>query len=145
MRDDSGRSPHIELDLERSFDGALSRRSVYEQTSWVLRHRESVQDESPETGLEAQLREKVQRTARPPAQLQPQAQTARSKALSRMGTTVIETQGSAEGVVAGSVFEAYIPDCRKSRFGQTLRGSSSSAGRLRHESEELFAIELDLD
>ena len=94
---------------------------------------------------EAELGEKVQRTARPPAQLQPQAQTARLKALSRMGTTVFKTQGSSEGVVAGGVFEAYLPDCRKSRFGQTLRGSSSSAGRPRHESEELFAIELDLD
>ena len=53
----------------------------------------------------------------------------RLKALSKVGTTVIMFQGSFDGVVAGSVFEAYLPDCRKSRFGQTLRGSSSSAGR----------------
>ena len=33
--------------------------------------------------------------------------------LSRMGTTVIETQGSAEGVVAGSVFGACPPQLQK--------------------------------
>ena len=43
--DDPGRSPHIELDLERSFDDALSRQSVYEQTGRVVRHTESVQDD----------------------------------------------------------------------------------------------------
>ena len=43
-------------------------------------------------------------------------------------------QGSFDGVVAGSVFEAYLPDYRGSRSGRTLRGSSSSAGRPRHES-----------
>ena len=42
MRDDSGRSPQIELEPERSFDGPLSGQSVYEQTSGVLRHTESV-------------------------------------------------------------------------------------------------------
>ena len=42
MRDDPGRSPQIELDPERSFDGPLSGQSVYEQTSGVLRHTESV-------------------------------------------------------------------------------------------------------
>ena len=43
-------------------------------------------------------------------------------------------QGSFDGVVAGSVFEAYLPDYRGSRSGRTLRESSSSAGRPRHES-----------
>ena len=43
-------------------------------------------------------------------------------------------QGSFDGVVAGSVFEAYLPDYRGSRSGRTLRGWSSSAGRPRHES-----------
>ena len=42
VRDDSGRSPQIELEPERSFDGPLSGQSVYEQTSGVLRHTESV-------------------------------------------------------------------------------------------------------
>ena len=42
MRDDPGRSPQIELDPERSFDGPLSGQSVYEQTSGVLRHTRSV-------------------------------------------------------------------------------------------------------
>ena len=37
MRDDSGRSPQIELEPERSFG-----QSVYEQSSGVLRHTESV-------------------------------------------------------------------------------------------------------
>ena len=45
MRDDAGRSPHIELKLERSFGGALSRQSVFEQTCGVFRHTESVQDD----------------------------------------------------------------------------------------------------
>ena len=53
----------------------------------------------------------------------------RLKALSKVGTTVFKFQGSFDDIVAGSVFEAYLTDCRKSRFGQTLRGSSSSAGR----------------
>ena len=44
VRDDSGRSLYFEIDLERSFDGTLSRQSVYEQTSGVLRHTESVRD-----------------------------------------------------------------------------------------------------
>ena len=44
MRDDPGRSPQIELDPERSFDGPLSGQSVYEQTSGILRHTESVRD-----------------------------------------------------------------------------------------------------
>ena len=43
MRDDSGRSLHIELHLERIFDGLLSGQSLHEQTSGVLRHTESVQ------------------------------------------------------------------------------------------------------
>ena len=38
MRDDPGRSPQIELDPERSFDGPLSGQSVYEQSSGVFRH-----------------------------------------------------------------------------------------------------------
>ena len=42
VRDDSSRSPQIELEAERSFDGPLSGQSVYEQTSGVLRHTESV-------------------------------------------------------------------------------------------------------
>ena len=42
VRDDPGRSPQIELEPERSFDGPLSGQSVYEQTSGVLRHTESV-------------------------------------------------------------------------------------------------------
>ena len=63
-------------------------------------------------------------------------------------------QGSAERVTACSDGE----NRRGSRSGRTLRYSSSSAGRPRHESliaknhfeieldrEELFAIELDLD
>ena len=57
-------------------------------------------------------------------------------------------QGSAERVTACSDGE----NRRSSRPGRTLRGSSSSAGRPRHESsisknylEELFAIELDMD
>ena len=45
MRDDPGRSPQIELEPERSFDGPLSGQSVYEQTSGVLRHTESVRDD----------------------------------------------------------------------------------------------------
>ena len=38
VRDDPGRSPQIELEPERSFDGPLSGQSVYQQTSGVLRH-----------------------------------------------------------------------------------------------------------
>ena len=45
VRDDSGRSPQIEIDLERSFDGTLSHQSVCEQTSGVLRHTERVRDD----------------------------------------------------------------------------------------------------
>ena len=45
MQDDSGRSPQIELEPERSFDGPLSGQSVYEQTSGVLQHTESVRDD----------------------------------------------------------------------------------------------------
>ena len=45
MWDDSGRSPQIELEPERSFDGPLSGQSVYEQTRGVLRHTESVRDD----------------------------------------------------------------------------------------------------
>ena len=45
VRDDPGRSPPIELEPERSFVGPLSGQSVYEQTSGVLRHTESVQDD----------------------------------------------------------------------------------------------------
>ena len=37
----------------------------------------------------------------------------RLKALSKVGTTVFKFQGSFDGVVAGSVFEAYLPDCKK--------------------------------
>ena len=42
VRDDPGRSPQIEPEPERSFDGPLSGQSVYEQTSGVFRHTESV-------------------------------------------------------------------------------------------------------
>ena len=42
VRDDPGRSPQIELEPERSFVRPLSGQSVYEQTSGVLRHTESV-------------------------------------------------------------------------------------------------------
>ena len=45
MRDDPGRSPQIELEPERSFDGPLSGQSVYEQTSGGLPHTESVRDD----------------------------------------------------------------------------------------------------
>ena len=45
VRDDPGRSPQIELEPERSFDGPLSGQSVYEQTRGVLRHIENVQDD----------------------------------------------------------------------------------------------------
>ena len=45
MRDDPGRSPQIELEPERSFDGPLSGQSVCEQPSGVLRHTESVRDD----------------------------------------------------------------------------------------------------
>ena len=45
VRDDPGRSPQIELEPERSFDGPLSGQSVYEQTSGVFRHTESVRDD----------------------------------------------------------------------------------------------------
>ena len=84
--------------------------------------------------------------------------------LSSLFTTVIGLQGSPEGVITSSVFDAYLPvqrwrkNRRGSRSGRTPRGSSSSAGRPRHESsiaknyfeieldrEELFAIELDMD
>ena len=50
--------------------------------------------------------------------------------LSRIGTTVIGFQGSAERVTAYSDGE----NRRGSRSGRTLRVSSSSAGRPRHES-----------
>ena len=39
------KSPQIELELERSFDGPLFGQSVYEQTSGVPRHTESVRDD----------------------------------------------------------------------------------------------------
>ena len=58
VRDDPGRSPQIELDPERSFDGPLSGQSVYEQTSGVLRH--------TGTGLEAGAGAKVELPTRPP-------------------------------------------------------------------------------
>ena len=58
VRDDPGRSPQIELEPERSFDGPLSGQSVYEQTSGVLRH--------TGTGLEAGAGAKVARPTRPP-------------------------------------------------------------------------------
>ena len=45
VRDDPGRSRQIELEPERSFDGPLSGQSVYEQTSGVLQHTESVRDD----------------------------------------------------------------------------------------------------
>ena len=45
MRDDPDWSPQIELEPERSFDGALSGQSVYEKTREVLRHTESVRDD----------------------------------------------------------------------------------------------------
>ena len=79
MRDDSGRSLYIELDLERSFDGTLSRQSVYEQTSGVLRHTESVQDDKVQKQDRKQSLEKKFSAHRPPTQLQPQAQTARTQ------------------------------------------------------------------
>ena len=56
VRDASNKTPHIELEPERSFVGPLSGQSVYEQTSGVLRH--------TGTGLEACAGAKV---ARPPA------------------------------------------------------------------------------
>ena len=82
--------------------------------------------------------------------------------LLRLCTTVIGIQGSAEGVIASSVFDAYLQysdgENRSCRCGRTLRRSSSSAGRPPHESsiakelfeieldrEELFAIDLDMD
>ena len=66
VRDDSGRSLHFELDLERSFGGTLSRQSVCEQTSGVLRHTESVQDDKVQKQDWKQSLEKiVLRTARP--------------------------------------------------------------------------------
>ena len=72
MRDDPGRSPQIELEPERSFDGSLSRQSVYEQTSGVLRHTESVrydkvQEQDWRHALEQKSREKS-RAHHPPAQ-----------------------------------------------------------------------------
>ena len=42
VQDDPGRSPQIELEPGEVFDGPLSGQSVYEQTSGVLRHTESV-------------------------------------------------------------------------------------------------------
>ena len=67
VRDDSGRSPQIELDPERSFDGALSRQSVYEQTSGNLRHTESVQNDKVQKRDWRQKLEQVSRaTTRPP-------------------------------------------------------------------------------
>ena len=69
MRDNPGRSPLIELESERSFDGPLSGQSVYEQTSGVLRHTESVRV-GKGTGLEAGAGAKVARTTRPPTRRQ---------------------------------------------------------------------------
>ena len=61
----------------------------------------------------------------------------RLKALSKVGTTVIQFLVSAEGVIACSVFDSvqrWRKNRRGSRSGRTLRVSSSSAGRPRHES-----------
>ena len=45
VRDDPGRWPEIELEPEISFNALLSGQYVYEQTSGVLRHTESVRDD----------------------------------------------------------------------------------------------------
>ena len=58
MRDDSGRSPQIELEPERSFSGPLSGQSVYEQTSGVLRHTESVRDDKVQNRTGGRRRKK---------------------------------------------------------------------------------------
>ena len=64
----------------RSFDGSLSRQLVCEQTSGVLRHTERVQDDKVQKqDWKQSSGEKVLRTARPPTQWQPQAQSARTQ------------------------------------------------------------------
>ena len=79
MRDDSGRLLHIELDLERSLVAHFPP-VFFEQTSGVLRHTESVQDDKVQKqDWKQSLEKKVQRTARLPTQLKPQAQTARTQ------------------------------------------------------------------
>ena len=80
VRDDSGRSLHFELDLERSFDSTLSRQPVCEQTSGVLRHTERVQDDKVQKQDWTQSLEK--KFCVPPARPRsgkPQAQTARTQ------------------------------------------------------------------
>ena len=64
VRDDPGRSPQIELEPERSFDGPLSGQSVYEQTSGVLRHTESVRGDKVQ---EQDLKQLEQKSRAPPA------------------------------------------------------------------------------
>ena len=65
VRDDPGRSPQIELEPERSFDGPPSGQSVYEQTSGVLRHTESVRGDKVQ---EQDLRQALeQKSPAPPA------------------------------------------------------------------------------
>ena len=66
VRDDSRMAPQVELDLERSFDGALSHQSVYEQTSENLRHTESVQNDKVQKRDWTQMLE--QKSRAPPAQ-----------------------------------------------------------------------------
>ena len=59
MRDDPGRSPQIDLEPERCFGGPLSGQSVYEQTSEVLQHTESVRgDKVQEQDLRQALKQK---------------------------------------------------------------------------------------
>ena len=66
VRDDSGRSPQIELEPERSFNGPLSGQSVHEQTSGVLWRTESVRDDKVQEQDWRQALEQKSRGA-PPA------------------------------------------------------------------------------
>ena len=63
VRDDPGRSPQIELEPERSFDGPLSGQCVCEQTSGVLRHTESVRGDKVQ---EQDLRQALEQKSRAP-------------------------------------------------------------------------------
>ena len=61
------RSPQIELEPERSFDGPLSGQSVCEQTSGVLRHTGSVRgDKVQEQDLKLALEQKSRAPAARP-------------------------------------------------------------------------------
>ena len=67
VRDDSNKTPHVELEPEGSFVGPLSGQSVYEQTSGVLRHTESVRDvKVHEQDWREALEQKSARATRPP-------------------------------------------------------------------------------